>query len=370
MRPATRAVRAAALGLVLVAVAVLLAACTPTGGPPPQPTPPGTARPAPSPSPSRPTATFTVWHWNVAGGSGYGISPQAGDAMGAGRVRTVVNSISSPAQGNDLASVNEMCLSQYQAVRRGLAERGWPHDPGGSFSRWTELDGSGSRCGGEPVGNAIFSRYPLAPGAEVFRLPAAPAGSPDAATDPYARSLTCVTPRPYPSVRFCVTHITFLASSAAYGKQAQLDDVRETLDRYVRAGVTPIVAGDFNTGANFRELDGWYTPEAGRRTATRADGSRVATNPGNTGHYVELGDDDATGCRGYGQGTSDTYRDNGPCGTGVRIDLVFVPADRVRGEYWSSTYGPESVNCTLAEVPRAPACSDHRVVRGRVTLAL
>ena len=87
-----------------------------------------------------------------------------------------------------------------------------------------------------------------------------------------------------------------------------------------------------------------------------APGANTPNNPNNSGDYRELDDDDAQHCRGYGERTTRGL-DGGPCGTGGKIDFIFVRANRiVNGDYRADSLDIPD-DCT-------GICSDHRALRG------
>ncbi|MFI1973471.1 endonuclease/exonuclease/phosphatase family protein [Streptomyces cinnamoneus] len=279
------------------------------------------------------TATYTVWQWNVAG-----------DAMNHnsttnGMVSTAVNSIRN--RNADFVAFNELCASQYRALVGALRDAGWPVD-GTNFARFEGAYPAGhSVCGGEEEGSAIFSKRPLG-SADRFTLPD------DGKLE--KRKLLCAALKDKPHMRFCVTHLTYVD---AYRK-SQADFVRDRLEDYHRAGDTAVVAGDFNMQPNWGRMDAFYSASA-----------NTPNNDRNTGHYRELDDNDSGNCAGYGESTVSKADpdDPGPCGTGAKIDFIFVREDRIAGAYAADSLAP-AVQCG------GTLCSDHRVLTGSVTVSV
>jgi endonuclease/exonuclease/phosphatase family metal-dependent hydrolase len=275
------------------------------------------------PDPDEPTvvrASYRFLHWNIAGGKEHRCATrEITDAV----VRMVRE------RDSDFVSLNEVCPSQYDSIREALREL-WGLRSGAVFSAF--VIGGG-------VGNAIYSREDLL-GFTRERI----------GNDRYgARNLLCGRLRSRPSLRFCSTHLSPATSLA----RPQFAQVRERLEGWWEDDRdTVILAGDFNLEANDRAFDGWYA----------AGANHPEHNPGNSGDYRELDDDDAGHCRGYGE-RSVPRTGGGPCREGRRIDLIFARANRiVDGRYGSDT----------RDIPRTCGglCSDHRPVSGWARLRI
>ena len=308
----------------------------------------------------RSSATYDVWQWNVAGDTMHDGS------VTDGLVEAAVSSI--VGRGVDLAAFNELCRQQYDAVVDRLSDLAWSRDPS-AFARFAEQQGgSASVCGGQPMGLALFSAAPLGP-AEVWTLPS------DGSDQ--ARLLLCAALADEPGVRFCTTHITTSGDPSPRNGRPhnvnQLDTVLQRLEAYRAAGMTVVIAGDFNAQPSYRRLDRWYS-----------SGLDGPANRGNVGRYRELDDDDSRHCRGYGEWTAAGAPGAAPpcAGTGTRctgaqtdgcgkIDLIFVREDRIVGGYTGDSL---DIATTCRDVPEQPdvhpagACSDHRIVTGTVTV--
>ena len=308
-----RALLAAAIAVVLTAVS------------------PGTADADPSISDvSVETRTVNVWQWNVAGWKLHHGSTT--DGLIAAAVSSIRN------RDADFVAFNELCHRQYTAIITALRGAGWPTDPS-NFARFSA--GTDTGCGGDSFGNAIFSRAPLGSADRVV-LPSD--GKPE------QRSLLCAPLRDVAGVRLCTTHIT-PSNEVIDGKkinETQLATVRARLDHYDSAGDAVIIAGDFNAQPNYGRLNDWYSPSV--------DGPN---NPNNSGRYRELDDADPAHCLGYGENTA-ADGPGGPCGSGKKIDLIFVPENRIHGGY-----SGDSLSISQA---CGGACSDHRIVIGTVTV--
>ncbi|GHF40601.1 hypothetical protein GCM10010218_22480 [Streptomyces mashuensis] len=279
------------------------------------------------------TATYTVWQWNVAG-----------DAMNHnsttnGMVNAAATSILN--RDADFVALNELCASQYRALVDTLRAAHWPVDDA-NFARFEgTYPAKTAVCGGEELGIAVFSKRPLGV-ADRFALPD------DGKRE--KRKLLCAGLKDQPHVKFCATHLTYVD---AYRKP-QLDFVRDRLEGYYRGGDTVLTAGDFNMEPDWGRMDDVYS-------------SAVNTpyNGRNTGHYHELDDDDPAECHGYGESTVSTVVPEaaGPCGTGQKIDFVFVREDRIAGAYGADSLAP-STQCG------GGLCSDHRILTGTVTVSV
>ncbi|WP_226898996.1 endonuclease/exonuclease/phosphatase family protein [Nonomuraea phyllanthi] len=276
----------------------------------------------------------TIWHWNVAGNTLNHASTTNG------MVRAAVSSIT--ARGASFASFNELCENQYDALISGLRDAGWPADDA-NFARFvvTYPARSGGPCGGRDFGNAIFSRQPLG-AAERITLPD------DGMTE--QRKMLCAPLKARPHLRFCTAHLTYVDAYRA----AQLNAVLARLEAYHADGDTVVIAGDFNIQADAARLNGYYSSAV-----------NTPNNRGNTGHYHELDDADQNNCPGYGELSVSTPDPRGPCGTGSKIDMIFVREDRIAGPYSGDTLAPPT---SCAGNPDG-LCSDHRALIGTVTLS-
>ncbi|MFI9723191.1 endonuclease/exonuclease/phosphatase family protein [Streptomyces sp. NPDC052396] len=279
------------------------------------------------------TATYTVWEWNVAG-----------DAMNHnsatnGMVSAAAKSIRN--RDADFVALNELCAGQFRALEDNLRNAGWPVDDT-NFARFEGAYPAGhSVCGGEEEGIAIFSKRPLGP-ADRFTLPD------DGKRE--KRKLLCAALQDSPHMRFCATHLTYVDEY----RKSQADFVRDRLEDYHAKGDTAIVAGDFNMQPNWGRLDDFYSA-----------GVNTPNNDRNTGHYHELDDNDPAHCAGYGEPTVSKAdpSDAGPCGTGAKIDFIFVREDKIAGPYSAESLAPNT-QCGGA------LCSDHRVLAGSVTVSV
>jgi hypothetical protein len=149
--------------------------------------------------------------------------------------------------------------------------------------------------------------------------------------------------------------------------------VLERLAAYRAEGDTVLIAGDFNAQPDYARLDPWY-----------ADTLVEPGNRGNTGVYRELDDTDPRGCAGYGEWTATgppgrtppcarpaaecSSTDQDGC---AKIDMIFVPEDAIVGRYWADSLAIPTSCPAAAAVPGVVppgACSDHRVLLGRVTV--
>ncbi|MFC7532054.1 endonuclease/exonuclease/phosphatase family protein [Actinoplanes sp. GCM10030250] len=270
------------------------------------------------------TETLTVWQWNVAGWV------MNGGSATNGMVDAAVESILY--RDADVVALNEICWGQYLEIQKRLAAAGWPEST--NFYRFATA--WPKHCAGDAYGNAMFSKQPLG-ATNWITLTQEPADEGE------TRNLLCA-PVLGKRLRYCVTHLSPYASVTA-----QAEEVRGQVEAWEDAGETVVIAGDFNSEPGTERMDSWY--------ASSAD---TEHNPGNRGRHREL-DDRGAVCPGYGDAT--TYRtDDGACGTGVKIDLIFVPENRIVGGYYGDSVG-------LVTSCGRP-CSDHRIIYGRVTLSV
>ncbi|MET9954868.1 endonuclease/exonuclease/phosphatase family protein [Streptomyces sp. NPDC006339] len=276
--------------------------------------------------------TYTVWQWNVAGNTIHDGSTT--DGMVTQAAASIAN------RSADFAAFNELCQGQYSALVDALRAEGWPLDAQ-NFARFepSRPAGNAAVCNGEAFGNAIFSKRPLGAAAR-FALP-------DDGTAE-KRNMLCAPLTDGTGTRFCTTHIT---TSQSFNV-AQLDFVRQKLEAYHTAGETALIAGDFNAQPHYGRLNAYYAPSLD-----------TPNNSGNTGHYRELDDNDAGNCLGYGEWTADgTPGATPPCGGLAKIDHIFVRESALAGPYSADSLAI-STTCT-----GVPACSDHRILVGTVTV--
>ncbi|WP_373873349.1 endonuclease/exonuclease/phosphatase family protein [Actinoplanes derwentensis] len=266
--------------------------------------------------------TVTVWQWNV---SGYVMNDgSTTNGMVDGLVASILN------RDADLVALNEICWDQYKEVQARLAAAGWP-----LTSNYSRFESALNVCGG--FGNAIFSRRPLGT-ADRISLTVDPQDNGE------VRSLLCA-PVDSTRLRFCATHLTPYSMV-----NTQLNEVRAQLEAWDDAGDTVIIAGDFNTEPHYDRLNSWYAASA-----------NTTINPGNWGRFRELDDTDPV-CLGYGEGTTNKT-DNGKCGLGSKIDMIFIPESRFAN---NSRFG-DSLAISQA---CGGACSDHRVYYGTATVTV
>ncbi|GIE87669.1 endonuclease/exonuclease/phosphatase family protein [Actinoplanes regularis] len=287
----------------------------------------------PAPAKAANNLTYRVMTWNVAGWTLHRGS--ATDGLAAAVVKAVNDA------NADFFALNELCFDQLHAVQDALRAQGWPQDSS-NFSRFEATnDGRDGSCNSKSGGIAIFSRTPFG-NASRFTLPD------DGRVE--QRKLICAPPADQPKVKFCTTHITHLntGENGVVGINGiQLQYVLDRVEEFERDGYTVIIGGDFNAQPNYGRMDRWYSSTLDH-----------ANNAGNRGHYRELDDTDFH-CYGYGETTSPAGNTEGPCGLGKKLDLIFVRENRY------TTYDADSV--AISNSCGGP-CSDHRLVRGTVTV--
>lgn len=283
------------------------------------------------------TATYRMMIWNVGGWKWNDNSTTNG------MPKAVANAAVST--GADVIGINELCFDQMHAIQAELKAKNWPQDPA-NFSRFeaTNQGGDGS-CDGEAGGIALFSRFALG-NASRFTLPD------DGRME--QRKLICAPPANQPKVKFCTTHITHLntGDNGVVGiNSIQLQYVLDRVEEFEAAGHTVIIGGDFNAQPNYGRMDRWYSSTLNH-----------ANNPNNRGRWREL-DDTTTHCPGYGETTSPAGNTEGPCGTGKKLDLIFVRDDKYRGAY-------DADSVAIPTCADSRPCSDHRMVYGVVTVGI
>ncbi|MEU2554038.1 endonuclease/exonuclease/phosphatase family protein [Streptomyces sp. NPDC013313] len=286
------------------------------------------------------TRTYHVWHWNIAGSTLHHGSVSDGLIEAA--------SLSIRRRGADFVSLNEVCYSQYRALRNSLARASWPQDSG-DFSRFAGTRASSpTLCGGTgPYGIAVFSKLPLGSSRQ-YKLP------PDGSAE--HRKMLCATLRATPRMRFCTVHVTTRSTlwEGVPVNYRQIRFVRQTLDAFDAEGQAYLVAGDFNAQPDYGRLNQLYAPSLA-----------TAANHGNTGAHRELDDSDGAHCPGYGQGTAvGTRAVAEPCGRDPKVDEIFVRESRLAGAY----------DAVALSIPRSCSrlayCSDHRALFGTVRMTV
>ncbi|MCG7203056.1 endonuclease/exonuclease/phosphatase family protein [Streptomyces arenae] len=284
--------------------------------------------------------TFRVWHWNIAGNALH--HGAADDGLAEAAVDSIRN------READFVSLNEVCRTQFDRMKKLLVERGWPEGPG-TFARFaTTRAASPGLCGGTgDYGIALFSRAPLGATRE-YALPS------DGTAE--HRRLLCAAPRDEPRLKFCTVHITTsnAVRSGVPDNVRQLRAVLAVLDGFDAAGQAYIIAGDFNAQPDYARLNPFYAPSAS-----------TAANPANTGSHRELDDADKAHCPGYGEWTAlGSPGSAPPCGGRAKIDEIFVRESRLAGPYGAVALAvPTSCRGLIR-------CSDHRVLVGTVRLRL
>lgn len=266
--------------------------------------------------------TLRVLHWNIAGGK----ENDCRTDLIARAVRRLA-----VAQRADFVGLNEVCPAQHDAIREALRVA-WGLGPGAVFSAY-----QGDNVP-RVVGNAIYSRRGLS---DVLRQ--------KLGRDQYGdRFLLCGRVPAQPHLRFCSAHLSVGDAVAS----AQVSTALSRLETWwTQGGDTVFLSGDLNLAANHPGLDAVYS-----------DTVDTPHNRNNTGRYHELDDDDAGNCPGYGERSTPGVT-GGPCGTGGKIDFIFVRRDRVVGADYADDTLDIPDDCT-------GACSDHRPVTGYARLRI
>jgi endonuclease/exonuclease/phosphatase family metal-dependent hydrolase len=274
------------------------------------------------------TQKYNIWHWNIAGNTLHGGSTTDG------LIDIIANSI--VGNGAHFVTLNEVCRNQYDALIAALRSRGWPVDTT-NFARFvTTRAASTGVCQNYAYGNALFSKNPLGTSENITLTDAHPSEH---------RKLLCAPLASLPHMRICVTHITTDPNYLG----TQLTEVRTKLDQYIAAGDTVILAGDLNAEPNYAGLNLYYSSSV-----------NTTVNSNNSGSYRELDDADGANCPGHGEATFGST--GGGCGTGRKLDYVFVPQSRLAGAYELDSHAIPTCS--------GSPCSDHRMIEGSVTVTV
>jgi endonuclease/exonuclease/phosphatase family metal-dependent hydrolase len=198
-------------------------------------------------------------------------------------------------------SLNEMCISQFVALRRRLRRAGYP-----MHGRFTVAKFGGSNCRGSVLyGNAVLTRNRIT-WSRAWSLP-----RPDGTE---TRKLLCVQARLLGRrrTRICTTH---LSPEGRGNKRRQLRVVVRKVVPWALHGRPVVLMGDFNIGPRRGLMDRVYGP------------------------FREV-DEGGTRCR-CGESTSSA---------GTKIDYIFVSARRFNRRWGDATHS---------------GISDHDPVRGK-----
>lgn len=262
------------------------------------------------------TMKFGTFHWNIAGGKE--------NSCRADKIkRAVMRYVRNAPQPIHFISLNEVCHSQYIAIRNALRNE-WNKSNSANFSVFQSNSN-------RQIGSAIFSRRNLA---GVTRKVLG--------HDQYGDRYLICGRQDGRRIRVCTAHL----SPADHKARAQLEIVLNKIERWwENRDNTVIIAGDFNIHPNDPGFNAMY-----------AQALDTPNNRNNRGKYRELDDSDSNHCRGYGQ-RSQPWATGGPCNTGGKIDFIFARANYiVNGNYSAKTFN----------IPRdcTGRCSDHRALRG------
>ncbi|MBB5782120.1 endonuclease/exonuclease/phosphatase family protein [Nonomuraea jabiensis] len=286
--------------------------------------------------------TYNVWQWNVSG------QKMNGGSTTNGMVDAAAASILT--RDSDFAAFNELCWSQYEALKDKLIKNHWVSE-NTSFARFAAIRNEEEPiapevCGGEQFGIAIFSRRDLG-AATRYELPRY--------SEKARYKLLCAPLEDLQHMRFCTTHITSENADIDGSpiNERQLNAVQDHLEDLYDAGNTVIIAGDFNARPHLQRLNDWYSPTV-----------NGPNNHNNTGAYRELDDLDPR-CPGVGEPTTlDTLPVEDPCKDRPKIDMIFVRESLIVGAYSGDALGEGTGGTACGGGP----CSDHRVLIGTVTV--
>lgn len=334
MKPIRKTLTALALALAAVCVA------------------PGVA-PAGAAEGEKVTAAYRVWHWNVAG------STLHDGRTDTGMVAEAVGSIR--AQDPDFVSFNEICRTQYEAIRDLLkaapAPGAAPWTSATDYARFATSRKAGTGiCQGEAFGNALFSKRNLGI-SRTYVLPPDHTEE-EALADPRVedRTMLCAPLADQPNMKFCTTHITGSnrrlpdpVTSPKINTQ-QLNEVKAILDGFAANEQSYLLAGDLNARPGYSRLDPLMTV------------------------HTELDGADPLHCPGYGEWTAmTTTPDTSPeaCASNegnVKLDFVLARTGQMDGTYTADSKAIPA-SCKLDGEPNR-LCSDHRVLTGTAHLAV
>jgi len=282
--------------------------------------------------------TYKLFQFNMCGHvchDGNDTTDDPGDVVEAIR-RSLVSAEVDPVA----ASLNEVCINQFDKLMSVL-----PPDWHGRFAITKRPNDDDQLCmqGGHAhrFGNALLTRRPIVDGStEEFRLPYPRAE---------VRKLLCFRVDLAQDTRFCTTHIAphhKLGRNGHAKQDRQIAEVTRHANGYVADGRPTILMGDFNVEPISEKLDRLY------HDATFGGGA--------SGRFKEVGQGDPNA----------TYPFAAPCRCGgltfnftegltKRIDFIFAS-----GRDWRIDSGQVTDPASDA-VGRE---SDHRIVRGEVTL--
>lgn len=203
----------------------------------------------------------------------------------------------------DIVTLNEVCETQFNALRTSLAEAGYPMD--GRFA--TAKANEGNCENDSDFGNAVLTREPITNDAGdqiAFPLP-----MPEDSGE--VRTLLCVdTPLRGKAIKACSVHI----STDGDRRAAQVPVVAGIVNGFVNAGLPVILGGDFNATPEDEVLDALYNHHGG------------------TGRFREV---DETDFANAGILCRDAFEDTCRSGEGThpgvlgdsKIDYIFVSDD-------------------------------------------
>lgn len=308
--------------------------------------------------------TYTVWHWNVAGHK-----INKGSAT-TGMVAEAVGSIKSQDPSPDFVSFNEICYSQYKAIRDQLNDAPNAWTAATNYARFSATHkpdpaaapGTGV-CKGEEFGNALFSKAQLRT-SQNFVLPADyTQAEVDSGAYHEDRTMLCAQLEAQQSMKFCTTHITTSnrrlpdpVNSAKINTQ-QLGAVRDILKGFTDNGESYLVAGDFNAEPDMSRM-----------------GSLMST-------HTELDSTD-TRCLNYGEWTAidnpainDPDTGLAPCAANEgnpKIDMILARTDKLADPVQGFTADSKSIptTCAPGDGTTNQLCSDHRVLIGNATITV
>ena len=140
-------------------------------------------------------------------------------------------------------SLNEMCKSQFEAVKRKLRRAGYR-----MHGRFAVTERERNNCEPRTFGIAVLTR-PSIDWTGRWRLPSS--GS-------ETRRLLCVGVDMGRMVRICSTHITH-----ADGKDGQIRKVKRVVEPWVARGIPVVLMGDFNVEPDDDRLDRIYRARYG-----------------------------------------------------------------------------------------------------------
>lgn len=209
-----------------------------------------------------------VMHLNICGNVCWvATHPESGgvDSRGStSRMSKVLSAIDS--YEPHIISFNEICYSQYRAIRADLISRGY----GATYASTTTAGNCDNydASWGQGFGNAIFFKGSSPASSSYFVLPNASGAEP--------RHLLYVdVPLDGKTIRMCTTHLT----TDATWRRKQIEYIVDKTSSWIDDGKPVIITGDFNAEPAASEMGLMYSHSGGTGRFQECDESHSCTSP-------------------------------------------------------------------------------------------